>query len=145
MAQQIIHREIGVEADVQPPGFGFDLGIPQGVADVIEVRIPDGHAGKTGIVIWYAGTQYVPNAESAYLTGNNETFVFDVDDVPTGQGWTYAAYNQDLYQHTFYLTFFVNPIPFSSDGILPPIIMLPFPGDDNDGIIRPGDIGFRPF
>lgn len=132
MAQNVAHRTINVDANSDTLGNGFDPALPNGVVDSIEVRIPSGHAGKTGIVIWYAATQLVPDAGSQYLKGNGATFHFDLEMIPTGTGWSWTAHNDDVFDHQFYLTFNINPFPIPDDLNLAPVILLPFnpsPGD----------------
>lgn len=126
MAQNVVHRVINVDANSNTLGNGFDPALPSGVVDSIEIRIPSGHAGKTGIVIWYAATQLVPDAGSQYFKGNATTRRFDLDDIPTGNGWSWTAHNDDVFDHQFYLTFDINPFPFPDDLDLAPVILLPF-------------------
>lgn len=132
MAQNVAHRTINVDANSNTLGNGFDPPLPTGVVETIEVRIPSGHAGKTGIVIWYAATQLVPDAGSQLLKGNAQVFKFDLEMIPTGTGWSWTAINDDVFDHQFYLTFFINPFPFSDDLDLAPIILLPFADDGED-------------
>lgn len=73
------------------------------VLDSIEVMIPPGHAGLTGLAISLDGTQIVPWGGS-FLVGDDITRPFDVG-MPVNHPLVVAMFNtDDTFQHQFYLT-----------------------------------------
>ncbi|MGH3571176.1 MAG: hypothetical protein ACRDUW_05005 [Pseudonocardiaceae bacterium] len=76
----------------------------------IELRIPSGHAGLTGIAITYAGVTIVPwSANLAWILGDNDYLTFDVND-EVGQSLRVVTYNDDVISHTHHLRFVCVPI-----------------------------------
>lgn len=139
MAQTFAHQRISIPAGTASPGTARLLTTPQGVVDFIEVRIPDGHSGLTGLQVFYNANQVIPQTVDQFLKGNSRTYTFDVDDLPTGNAWTAIAFNTDVHAHAWDITFALNPVPFEEYGVLPPIIMLPYQGDGGEEILAPFD------
>lgn len=69
----------------------------------IELEIPPGHNGLTGIRIMKGDTQLLPFASNSWIIANDYSRVFPIDDyMPTGD-IKVQAYNQGSYPHTFFL------------------------------------------
>jgi len=69
----------------------------------IELEIPPGHNGLTGIRIMKGDTQLLPFGSNSWIIANGYTNTFAIDDyMPTGD-IKVQAYNQGAYPHTFYL------------------------------------------
>lgn len=69
----------------------------------IELEIPPGHNGLTGIRIMKGDTQLLPFASNSWIIANDYSRVFPIDDyVPTGD-IKVQAYNQGSYPHAFFL------------------------------------------
>ena len=81
--------------------------VPWSLADVnldyIDIVVPDGHSGQTGVQILWAGTVIIPWSESAYLIANNEKIHVEVGTYITVTGLVVQAYNEGIYDHSFYL------------------------------------------
>lgn len=73
----------------------------------IELTIPNGHNGLTGIAIAQARQRQFPDRAGAYITDNARTLAFPVDD-PIGSGqWSAFVYNTSQVPHNFYLRYYV--------------------------------------
>ena len=84
-----------------------DVSFPDGTLQRLEIVVPDGHAGFTGIQVLASNAQMVPYTAGAFLVANGETLAFDlVGQIDTGF-FQVRAYNTDIYAHTFHLRFFV--------------------------------------
>lgn len=69
----------------------------------IELEIPPGHNGLTGIRIMKGDTQLLPFASNTWIIANDYSRVFPIDDyIPTGD-LKVQAYNQGSYPHAFFL------------------------------------------
>lgn len=96
------------------------------VLNNVSVRIPPGHMGFTGLSVQWNGVSIVPFVQPVdYIVGNDDYFVFDVDE-EIGGGLVVVTYNTDaVYSHTHYLRFNVTPFsllsPPSSAATLVPI------------------------
>lgn len=107
-------RQIGVR--LVPVAFTVAAGTPQATPSTqtvllpgvtlesVQVEIPSGHNGQTGLQIFNAGTVIVPWGDAAqWLVGSdrllNVPVELDVDSVQL------RGYNVGHYPHTFYLRF----------------------------------------
>jgi hypothetical protein len=77
----------------------------------IEIDVPDGHCGLTGIRILQASQQIVPHANNSYFVANDKNTVYPFDDQITATGLVIVTYNTDVFDHKFYLTAVVTNLP----------------------------------
>lgn len=68
------------------------LGIDKGVIDYIEVEVPDGHCGLTGLYITYNTIQIVPFNKTGFIYGNNRVF-----NIPLNYPINEAPYQLELF------------------------------------------------
>lgn len=87
-----------------------DGGVISSVLNSVEVRIPPGHGGLTGIAILWGGVPIVPWGPAlTYIVGDDDYFTFDVDE-QIGGTVTVQTYNTDAANdHSHYLRFNVTP------------------------------------
>lgn len=87
------------------------LAFTDGVVVWVEIVIPTGHIGQTGIRLAYGGQQVIPDTVGAFITSNGETIHWDLDEYPTGGRWQAVAYNADTVNaHSFYLRFGIREL-----------------------------------
>lgn len=67
------------------------------------IEIPPGHNGRTGIKIYYQGTQVVPWDAAVWLVGSGRTILVPWEDDIMARGWKVQTYNVDSAAHTFWL------------------------------------------
>jgi hypothetical protein len=89
----------------------------------VNVRIPPGHCGQTGIQIQYGGVPIVPwNDLTAFIVEDDKDYDFDVN-FEFDQSLTVILFNQGAYSHTFYVRWNVTPIvlmtPLIAAGLVP--------------------------
>lgn len=69
----------------------------------IELEVPPGHNGLTGIRVTKGGTSLLPYNSNSWIVANDYSRTFPVNDyIPTGD-LTLQGYNTGQYNHTFYL------------------------------------------
>jgi hypothetical protein len=94
-----------------PATAGPNLNLEDAILDRMQVRIPPGHVGLTGIAIYSSGTQVWPTGQGTWTIGDNEL----IDWLPalevTQHGLQPVGYNNDKYPHTFYLRFWLTDKP----------------------------------
>lgn len=73
------------------------------VLETVQVIIPDGHNGFTGIAITSQRLPVVPFAPGTFLVGNGEQPVFPYGRQVGANQLTVTTFNTDIYPHTFYL------------------------------------------
>lgn len=97
--------------------------IPHGILEAIDLQIPPGHVGATGIRFTYSQQQVLPWSNTvAWINGDdlNETFPLDVE---VNDQLRVITYNVGNYPHTFYLRFRVRQL--DDEQTLTPLRLLP--------------------
>lgn len=89
----------------------FNPALPIGTLERIELQIPPGHVGATGIRFTYSGQQIVPWSNTvAWVIGDNLDLTFPVD-FEIGNGLRVVAYNTGNFDHSFFLRFTIRQLP----------------------------------
>jgi hypothetical protein len=93
-------------AQAAPASTQWDLG--NVIVETLEIMIPKGHSGLTGIHVDYQGVALIPFAQPAvFLVAADETITVPVD-LEIGAALTVVAYNTDVFDHAFYLRALVD-------------------------------------
>lgn len=88
-------------ASSAPTTLSWNLGAV--ILGSLEVMIPKGHAGLTGLAVTYSGQQLLPWVNAGgWLIGNDLDRRFTMQ-FEVGRPITLSAYNTDIFAHTFYL------------------------------------------
>jgi hypothetical protein len=83
--------------------------LPQGTLVLIEVVIPSGHAGLTGLAIDYSGEHIFPWGRGTFLEGDDEVVSMDVGRPIGGSPVTIRTFNiDDTFGHDHLLRFVVT-------------------------------------
>lgn len=96
-----------------------DLDLP--LADVlgVDIVIPDGHAGLTGIQLLLSGGPALPSVAGTYFRGNDETIAMTLTDQLDAGSWSAAVYNLDSFDHTFDVRFYLNTLSIFAESAQP--------------------------
>ena len=78
------------------------------ILDTVEIVIPDGHAALTGIAVLWSGVQIAPYVAGQWVSGDGDKISYDYNGEITAAGLSLAGYNTDVYQHTFYLRWYMS-------------------------------------
>lgn len=73
----------------------------------IEIDVPDGHAGQTGIFLAVAHGRVLPRTAGSFLVANDSHLGWDVFEQPNSGAWSAFVYNTDLFDHSFYVRYSV--------------------------------------
>lgn len=95
--------------------------------DAIELRIPVGHHGLTGIYVANSGTAIMPySSPPSFLVGDDERLSFDVG-VEVDNLLQIVTYNTDIFNHTFYLRLSGQPMTLQQQGqtVAAPVAVVP--------------------
>lgn len=84
----------------------------------IEVTIPPGHNGLTGIRVLQSGAQILPWRNSPYLIGDSYTRVFPINTEIGANSIATQAFNNDFVGHSFYITFHIQDLPRATPGLV---------------------------
>ena len=86
------------------------LSIGAGPWQVVKVTIviPPGHAGLTGLQLWYAGGAAIPY-DSGWYSGDDDIIPLDLSDTfPQGVPWSVAMINNDVVSHSWQTRWALN-------------------------------------
>lgn len=78
------------------------------VVEQVRLVLPAGHAGLTGIALAFGHQAVIPYNAGAYISGDDETFDYQLGDYPNGVPWTVFLVNNDTQSHIWELRWQVN-------------------------------------
>lgn len=125
--ERIEAKEVAVaagtaEASASTTAFAFAPGLLVG----LEVTVPSGHAGLTGLALLQAGEQLIPRTRGDWLVADNAELRYALAYVAESRLWTARAFNTDVYPHTFYLRFLFDELVREERGEPTPLVPLTF-------------------
>lgn len=84
-----------------------DISVLDGLLQRVEVTVPDGHNGLTGIQILAAEAQLLPATFGTYLVANDQTITVDTVGVIDTGSFQAKCFNGGVFNHTFYVRLFM--------------------------------------
>lgn len=87
-----------------------------GIVTRLELYVPPGHSGLTAWQFYFGTAQVLPNTAGATIVADDERFVWDLEDLPTGAGGAAGSgyrsrySNSDTFSHTFHIEVSVDEI-----------------------------------
>ena len=110
---------------------------PGGIVRHVEIVIPDGHAGLTGIALGYGHNFIIPRSNGGLYSGNDDIIRRYYNDRQQGVQWSAFLVNGDTIAHSWEVRFDLDelaqqPTPAAATFIAPSEIV------SAGGIILPG-------
>lgn len=99
-----------VAAGITDTAPTVDNAISSGIYEVVKVSIviPRGHAGLTGIQLWYGQNAVIPY-DSGWISGDGEVYPIELSSAyPPGVAWQVAMINSDVNSHNFQVRWEMN-------------------------------------
>lgn len=90
--------------------FSVTLPLENALLIDIEVIIPDGHLGQTGVRILQSQQQILPWGNRSWLRGNGYSRIFQVNGEIGARSISVQGYNIDFRQHVFLLRFHLRDL-----------------------------------
>lgn len=114
----VLNATVGRNVPATSP-TSYTVSLGDVMLDKIDIRIPPGHNGTTGLRIVFNGSYIVPWSQGGdWLIMNDEALeVLVGTEVDTHL--TLQLYNTDVYSHTAYLRFFYTPMTLVNAGNTP--------------------------
>ncbi|SRR6266403_775656 len=91
----------------------------------IDVMVPTGHNGATGIRFVRSTQQVIPRGNVIPLIANGETVPILIDEELTEGKLIVLAYNTDIFSHTFYLRATMSDLPTIGPGASAAPVIVP--------------------
>lgn len=127
---RVLHRQLRTAkvttalgtAQASPQSDSWNLGPV--IVEELQVMIPRGHSGLTGIHVDYQGVALVPFATPAtFLVASDETITVPIG-LEVGAALTVVTYNTDTFAHSFYLRALVDVFLTGDTGAGPGTVLL---------------------
>lgn len=83
----------------------FLLDMPPRIVQWVELFFPAGNGGQLWIALGMAGTRIIPANAGAYLTADNDTLKWPLDNYPNSGAWQLFAYNSGSFAHLIQIRF----------------------------------------
>lgn len=111
MADRIEQFEVVVPAGT-PRSAPLEIatGFNPGELEEIEIVIPDGHSGLTGIALALAHQVLIPETAGQFVTSNDEVIHWPVHNFPNSGAWSAFVFNSDVFDHAFFVRYLVREI-----------------------------------
>jgi len=110
MALEVLSFAVTVPAGTAESAYLVtDLDMPPRIVRRIRWRVPPGPAGELGWALGAAGAKLIPWGDSQWIIADDESDVYEPENVIESGAWQVLAYNTGTYDHTVYLTFSVDP------------------------------------
>ena len=77
----------------------------------VEIQIPSGHSGFTGVRVLSSNQQILPWGNSSWIVADDYVRVFDWNEEIGSKAISVQGYNTDTMSHTFYLRFHIINLP----------------------------------
>lgn len=91
----------------------------------IEIDIPDGHSGLTGLAIATAHQPILPFSVGAWIIGNDDKIEWALYDLPDTGNFQAITFNTDIFVHSFYVRFLISDLhPAVGGGLLAPPLVI---------------------
>lgn len=87
--------------------LSVDTTVPVGQVVRIEIDIPEGHVYQTGLFLAVADGPYIPYGYRQYITGDGLSLGWDLAGLPDSGAWSAVVFNTDIFDHNFYLRYFI--------------------------------------
>lgn len=78
--------------------------------DKVEILIPPGHVGLTGVAITSNSVNVAPYIQGTWITGDNEKVAYAHDGEIQAARLSVAGYNLDRFAHTFRFRWYLSPL-----------------------------------
>jgi|SRR5690348_1440066 len=98
---QVYNTTVQPGTGVNAPTVGLAIGANIWTVSKVTIVIPAGHAGLTGIQLWYGGGPAIPY-DSGWFSGDDDVIPLEPSGAfPAGVPWSVAMINNDVIAHTF--------------------------------------------
>ena len=98
---QVFNTSVNAGVGVNAPTVQLAVGANLWQITKVTIVIPAGHAGLTGIQLWYGGGPAIP-WDSGWFSGDDDVIPLEPSGAfPAGVPWSVAMINNDIQQHTF--------------------------------------------
>lgn len=91
----------------------WDMSFAPGIVRLIEIIIPRGHAGLTGLAIATAHSIVIPNSGASWIIGDSEKISWPVANYGNAGSWSAFMYNTDVRPHLWQIRFHIDEIDTS--------------------------------
>ena len=104
------------------PVTALNIAAGNWTVDKVTIVIPAGHAGLTGIQLWYGGGPAIPY-ESGWFSGDDDVIPIQPSNIfPAGVPWSVAMLNNDVIQHGWQTRWELSYLPSGTATSTPTVV-----------------------
>jgi len=96
-----------------------DVRFPPRTVTAMAWRVPPGPSGQLGWALTSAGAPVIPIQPGSWVVTDNQAATWPLEGYLDSGNWQLTAYNTGVYDHTVYLTFFLD-LPGTVAAPVPP-------------------------
>lgn len=97
-----------------------NVGFPDRTVTAVSWRVPPGPSGHLGWALTSAGAPVIPIQPGAYVVTDNQAATWQLEGYLDSGNWQVTAFNTGIYDHTVYLTFFLDLPGVAASPVPPP-------------------------
>jgi hypothetical protein len=87
----------------------------------LEIVVPKGHGGLTGLAIFYGPQQVIPYNVGTFIVADGVEIGWPMERLPTGKQWIAKGFNTGVFDHSFYIRLLVHDTPDPSRAPFVPV------------------------
>jgi hypothetical protein len=112
VAQRIESYQVTCPAGTtQANAIEVRLPMSPGIVRQVDLRIPPGHIGLTGIALAQAHQVIIPASGATWIIGNDDRISWELENFLDADTWSAFVYNTDAkYSHSWYVRMLVDEI-----------------------------------
>jgi hypothetical protein len=119
-ASQIRSYQVTIPAGTaQDAPYTADITFPAYQVNALRWKVPPGPSGLMGWQLQVAGQPVIPRVAGSWIVADNESDTWTLTGYPDQGQWQLAGYNTDIYDHTVYLDFLLDPVVSQQPSQLP--------------------------
>lgn len=121
MAQRVEISSVTCPANTaQANAIETSLAFNPGIVREVEIVIPAGHAGVTGLALANAHQIIIPASGNVWIIGDDDVLRWPLDGYINSGAWSAFTYNTDFANpHSWYFRWLIDEIVLTTQSVLP--------------------------
>lgn len=121
MAQRVEISSVTCPANTtQANALEVNISFNPGIVREVEIVIPAGHAGVTGLALAQAHQIIIPSSGNIWIIGDDDVLRWPLDGYMNTGSWSAFVYNTDFANaHTWYFRWLIDEILLTTQSMLP--------------------------
>lgn len=120
MAERVAHFTVTAPASTpQASPLEVALTFAPAVVDTVEIVVPSGHAGLTGIALAQGHRAIIPEQTGTFIIADDEVIRWPLEGYLNNGAWQAFVFNTDVFGHSWHVRFLLSLIRPAPAAVLP--------------------------